>query len=188
MVVDTALYDVLGVAPDASQQDIKRAYHRASLASHPDKNPDRQEEASREFQRIGQAWETLGDEGSRKRYDEYGEDGPSGRAGPTGYGMDEADLDDVFGTCGDEEATANHSVADKKTCSSSSNVRRWYGWNGWHGRHGRHGRPAPSTDKEKTAGTPHCHSIFGHTGGSVPGQACALYALALRLLLLVRAR
>ena len=39
MAVETRLYDVLGVAPDASPEEIKKAYKKQSLASHPDKNP-----------------------------------------------------------------------------------------------------------------------------------------------------
>ena len=36
MAVETRLYDVLGVAPDASPEEIKKAYKKQSLASHPD--------------------------------------------------------------------------------------------------------------------------------------------------------
>lgn len=39
MAVETRLYDVLGVAPDASPEEIKKAYKKQSLANHPDKNP-----------------------------------------------------------------------------------------------------------------------------------------------------
>lgn len=80
---------------DASQQDIKRAYHKKSLESHPDKNPDRQAEASKDFQEIGHAFEVLSDEQSRSRYDAVGEE--AAKAG--GYpGMDgEEDLDDILG-------------------------------------------------------------------------------------------
>jgi DnaJ family protein A protein 2 len=95
MVVDTALYDVLGVSPSASQQDIKRAYHKKSLTSHPDKNPDRQEEASREFQQINHAFEILSEEGSRAHYDDFGQDGMRGSGGMGGMNAD--GMDDIFG-------------------------------------------------------------------------------------------
>lgn len=104
MVVDTALYELLDVSPSASTQDIKRAYHKKSLSSHPDKNPDRQEEASRDFQQINHAFEILSDEAARAYYDDFGEDGvrgssSSGRTGGGGGygagGMD--DMDDIFG-------------------------------------------------------------------------------------------
>ena len=40
MVADTKLYDALGIKPDASQEDIKKAYRKAALKWHPDKNKD----------------------------------------------------------------------------------------------------------------------------------------------------
>lgn len=40
MVADTKLYDALGIRPDASQEDIKKAYRKAALKWHPDKNKD----------------------------------------------------------------------------------------------------------------------------------------------------
>ncbi|WFD31519.1 hypothetical protein MSPP1_002557 [Malassezia sp. CBS 17886] len=89
MVVDTKLYDVLGVAPDASDADIKKAYKKKSLENHPDKNPG-DETASQRFQDIANAYDILADEHARAAYDRYGETG-------AGAGMPgEGNMDDMF--------------------------------------------------------------------------------------------
>jgi len=67
-------YEMLGVSRDASPQKIKRAYRELSLKWHPDKNPGNQE-ASKKFMDIGNAYEVLSDESKRRIYDQYGEEG-----------------------------------------------------------------------------------------------------------------
>ena len=62
-------YDVLGVGRDASPEQIKRAFRRLSLAYHPDVNPHNPD-ASHQFQRVHQAYETLGDPKLRRLYDQ----------------------------------------------------------------------------------------------------------------------
>lgn len=47
MVAETKLYDSLGVKPDASQDDIKKAYRKGALKYHPDKNKDDPKAADR---------------------------------------------------------------------------------------------------------------------------------------------
>lgn len=54
MVVDTTYYDLLGVATDAKQIDIKKAYRKKSVKEHPDKNPD-DPTATERFQAISEA-------------------------------------------------------------------------------------------------------------------------------------
>lgn len=68
-----SLYDVLGVAKDASAQDIKKAYRRLVRQHHPDVNPG-DPGAEERFKKISAAYETLGDEEKRKLYDEFGDD------------------------------------------------------------------------------------------------------------------
>eukprot|EP00611_Tribonema_gayanum_P010442 TRINITY_DN2046_c0_g1_i1.p1 TRINITY_DN2046_c0_g1~~TRINITY_DN2046_c0_g1_i1.p1 ORF type:complete len:400 (-),score=92.01 TRINITY_DN2046_c0_g1_i1:231-1337(-) len=66
-------YKVLDVSRDASEADIKKAYRKAALKWHPDKNPDNKEEAQTKFQEVGQAFEVLSDPEKRKLYDQFGE-------------------------------------------------------------------------------------------------------------------
>lgn len=67
------LYDVLGVAPDSSPAQIKKAYRKLSLKYHPDKNPG-DEEANRKFQEVSAAYETLSDPDKKVLYDSGGEE------------------------------------------------------------------------------------------------------------------
>jgi molecular chaperone DnaJ len=65
------LYKVLGVARDASEDDIKKAYRRLALEFHPDRNPD-DEKAEERFKEISVAHGVLSDPEKRKLYDEFG--------------------------------------------------------------------------------------------------------------------
>ena len=73
MVVDTTYYDALGVPPNASELDIKKAYRKLAITTHPDKNPG-DETASARFQAIGEAYQVLSNDDLRKRYDKLGKD------------------------------------------------------------------------------------------------------------------
>lgn len=66
-------YKILGVSKTASVSEIKRAYKKLALQWHPDKNVDNREEAEAKFREIAAAYEILGDEEKRTRYDS-GED------------------------------------------------------------------------------------------------------------------
>lgn len=74
MVVDTHLYDLLGVPPDASERDLKKAFLRKARETHPDKNKD-DPQATEKFQAINEAYKVLSDPNKRKNYDKYGLDG-----------------------------------------------------------------------------------------------------------------
>ncbi|KAI1121944.1 hypothetical protein F5Y10DRAFT_282083 [Nemania abortiva] len=71
MVKETKLYDQLNVKPDATQDEIKKAYRKAALKWHPDKNKDNPN-AAEKFKECSQAYEILSDPEKRKIYDQYG--------------------------------------------------------------------------------------------------------------------
>lgn len=68
---EKSLYEVLGVEPTATKQEIKKAYHKLALRLHPDKNPD-DEEAKEKFQQLQKVISILGDEEKRAIYDQTG--------------------------------------------------------------------------------------------------------------------
>ncbi|ROT74671.1 dnaJ homolog subfamily B member 6 [Penaeus vannamei] len=78
-------YKVLELNRSASQADIKKAYRRLALKWHPDKNPDNQDEATKKFKEISEAYEVLSDEKKKKIYDQFGKEGlqTGGGPGPT---------------------------------------------------------------------------------------------------------
>ncbi len=101
-------YEVLGVAKDASDADIKRAYRKLAAQYHPDVNHD--PGAEDKFKEINEANEVLSDPEKRKRYDQFGFAGvdpsfnagagggsPFGGGGFGGFG-DFGDLGDLFGS------------------------------------------------------------------------------------------
>ncbi|CAI5468901.1 unnamed protein product [Closterium sp. Yama58-4] len=79
-------YKVLGVDKSASAADIKRAYKRLALIWHPDKNTENKEEAEEQFREVAAAYEVLGDEEKRGRYDRGGDvDEPEQQGGGGGF-------------------------------------------------------------------------------------------------------
>lgn len=71
MVKETKLYDTLGVTPETTQEQIKKAYRKMALKYHPDKNPDNPDK----FKEISAAFEVLSDPKKKEIYDKYGEEG-----------------------------------------------------------------------------------------------------------------
>ncbi|KAG5331803.1 DJC21 protein, partial [Acromyrmex charruanus] len=66
-------YEVLGVARDAPDDEIKKAYRKLALKWHPDKNLESPDEAKEQFQLVQQAWEILSDPHERAWYDNHRE-------------------------------------------------------------------------------------------------------------------
>ncbi|KAL0638048.1 Type I HSP40 co-chaperone [Maublancomyces gigas] len=88
------LYKVLGVAPNGSEADIKKAYRKLAMKYHPDKNAHNPSAADK-FKEIGHAYEILSDPQKRGVYDQYGEEGLTGDGG-MGGGMSAEDLFSQF--------------------------------------------------------------------------------------------
>jgi len=90
-------YETLGVARNASDEDLKKAYRRSAMKHHPDRNPD-DKVALEAFKECKEAYEVLSDPGKRRMYDQHGhtafEHGMGGGGGPdAGFG----DMGDIFG-------------------------------------------------------------------------------------------
>lgn len=71
MVKDTTLYEVLDVQPDATAEQIKKAYRRKAIQTHPDKNPNNPGAQSK-FQEVSKAYKILSEPDLKNRYDEFG--------------------------------------------------------------------------------------------------------------------
>jgi len=91
MPVDTKLYDILSVAPNASTAEIKKQYKKLARQFHPDKAGPEYEE---KFKEISFAHEVLSDADKRENYDRFGEKGL--QDGGMGGGMDDL-LSHIFG-------------------------------------------------------------------------------------------
>lgn len=65
-------YSILGIAKNASGEQIKKAYRKLAMQYHPDRNPGKEEWANNKFKEINEAFSVLGDPGKRNQYDQFG--------------------------------------------------------------------------------------------------------------------
>jgi len=86
-------YDVLGVAREASPDDIKKAYRDLAFKYHPDKNPN-DTGAEEKFKEVSEAYEVLSDPDKRRQYDQFGAAGIGG--GAAGFAPGDFDLNDAL--------------------------------------------------------------------------------------------
>src|ERR1700694_1916349 len=96
MAVKRDYYEVLGVGRQASAEDLKRAFRKIAMDSHPDRNPDDAAAAAR-FKEGSGAYAVLSDPGRRRTYDMFG---PSAVEGGGGSPIDFSDMPfaDIFDT------------------------------------------------------------------------------------------
>ena len=89
-------YDILGLSKGASPAEIKKAYRKKAIQYHPDKNPGNAE-AEAMFKKAAEAYEILGDEQKRSRYDQFGHQAFEGG----GFGGGGMNMEDIFSQFGD---------------------------------------------------------------------------------------
>jgi molecular chaperone DnaJ len=126
------LYGLLGVRPDASDDEIKKAYRARARELHPDNNPG-DEVSEAKFKEVTLAYEVLRDPEKRARYDRFGPEGvfgAQGGGGAGGFGF-EGGLGDIF--------------------------EAFFGQAGG----GRRRGPAPGSDAEVRIGLEFAEAVFG---------------------------
>ena len=90
-------YEVLGVAKNASDEDLKKSFRRLAMKNHPDRNPG-DKAAEERFKEAKEAYEVLSDPQKRAAYDQFGHAGvdPSAAGGAYGRGAAGASFSDIF--------------------------------------------------------------------------------------------
>lgn len=96
-------YDILGVAKNATADDLKKAFRKKAMEYHPDKNPGNKE-AEKKFKELNEAYDVLKDDQKRAAYDRFGHaafENGRGPGGPGGFGggaggFDPGAFSDIF--------------------------------------------------------------------------------------------
>ncbi len=121
-------YEVLGVAKNASADEIKKSYRKLAMQFHPDRNPGNKESEAK-FKEATEAYEVLKDDQKRAAYDRYGHQAQGqsgfGGQGSHGGGFEGFDFSDIFGGFSDIFGEMGGSRQSSKRSSSQrgSDVR-----------------------------------------------------------------
>jgi len=90
-------YETLGVAKNASEEEIKKSYRKLAMKYHPDRNPD-SKESEEKFKEVKEAYEMLTNPEKREAYDRYGHAGVDpNMGGGGGFGGGAGGFADSFG-------------------------------------------------------------------------------------------
>lgn len=111
-------YEILGVARNASKDELKKAYRKLAMQYHPDRNPG-DKEAEEKFKEAAEAYEVLNDDEKRAKYDRFGHDGLR-NSGFGGSGF--TDINDIFSHFSD--IFGGSSIFDDFFGNTSSRGRR----------------------------------------------------------------
>jgi molecular chaperone DnaJ len=135
-------YEVLGVSKDASADEIKKAFRRAAIEHHPDKEGGDETK----FKEINEAYEVLKDQSKRQRYDQFGHAGVGGSGGGSG---------DPFGGYGGGQGQSMH--FDFGDMGLGDIFNNFFGGGGPQGR----GRQARGNDMETRVEIEFEDAVFG---------------------------
>ena len=131
-------YEVLGVQKNANADEIKKAYRKAAIQYHPDKNPG-DKQAEEKFKEAAEAYDVLSNPDKRARYDQFGHAGMSGAAGGGGgfggFSGGGFSMEDIFSQfkinktvacdkCGGTGAKDADSYSTCSTCNGTGHVTR----------------------------------------------------------------
>jgi molecular chaperone DnaJ len=96
-MADKDFYEILGVAKNASDDEIKKSYRKLAMKHHPDRNQGNHE-SERKFKEASAAYEILKDPQKRSAYDQYGHDAfrQGGPGGGQGFGDFAGGFSDIF--------------------------------------------------------------------------------------------
>jgi molecular chaperone DnaJ len=89
-------YEILGVAKNSSEEEIKKSYRKLAMKYHPDRNPD-SKESEEKFKEVKEAYEMLTNPEKREAYDRYGHAGVDPNMGGGGFGGGAGGFADSFG-------------------------------------------------------------------------------------------